>query len=178
MKIISLPFIFFSLLSVAWAASRPECFPVSPACLRPQVHECRDAIMKMRHTDPGYVTIFGRHPPHRRNTIDVPRVWHSDPRNCAVKLDVVLPAATDSFRLQTLTLQGEEIIAACIIGGNHCGGAMNVGPNKVMQLQVGYYAAIAPSWRTMRPLTNVSLPLLPIAVNFTSNNGDDATASS
>ena len=178
MKITSLPFFFCSLLSFAWADSRPECFSPSPACLRPQVHECRDAIMKMRQTDPGYVTFFGRHLQHRRNTIEVPRVWHSNPKNCAVKLDVVLPLATDSFRLQTLTRQGEEIITACITQGNHCGGAMNVGPNKVMQLQVGYYGAIAPSWRTMRPLTNISLPILPIAVNFTSNIEDEATASS
>lgn len=178
MKITSLPFILISLLNLAWAASLPECFPISPACLRPQVHECRNAIMKMRLTDPGYVTIFGRHVQHRSNTIEVPRIWQSYPTNCAVKLDVVLEEATDSFRLQTLTRQGEELIANCIVGGNHCGGAINVGPKRVMQLRVGYYAAIAPSWRTIRPPTNASLPILPMAINLTSSIEDEATASS
>ena len=88
--------------------------------------------------------------------MDVPRVWQSFPRNCAVKLDTVLPEATDSFRLQTLTRQGEEIIASCIIQGHHCGGIINVGPKRVMQLSVGYYASIPSNLRGQEP-ANISL---------------------
>ena len=121
--------------------------------------------MKMRHTDPGYPTSFGRHLPWKRYSIDVPRVWQSTPRNCAVKLDVVTPEATDKFRLQYLTTQGEELISACIIGGTGCGGIMNVGPKKVMHLQVGYYSAIAPSHRTASAPANVSLARPGAALN-------------
>ena len=151
------------------AASQPECFPTSPACLRPQVVECREALMLMRHTDPGFVTTFGRRLPWKRHAIDVPRIWQSIPRNCAVKLDVIAPEATDSFRLQYLTSQGEEIIGACIIGGTQCGGFINVGPKMVMQLQIGYYSAILPSHRTTGP---------PATLNRSLSIDDDVAAAS
>lgn len=151
MKIlISLSMFLYTASAAILRDSRPECFPESPACLRPQVNECRDALLKMRYTDPGYVTIFGRHLQWRRHTIDVPRIWHSFPNNCVVKLDAVLEDATDSFRLRTLTLQGEEVITACIIQGHHCGGIINVGPKKVMQLSVGHYSAVGAISRGMR----------------------------
>ena len=156
------------------AASRPECFPVSPACLRPQVVECREALMLMRHTDPGFVTAFGRKV-WKRHTIDVPRIWQSVPRNCAIKLDVIAPEATDSFRLQYLTASGEEVIGACILGGNKCGGSIKVGPKMVMQLQIGYYSAILPSHRTSPP-ANVSLTRPAAGLNRSFSNIDDLAA--
>ena len=156
MKILSLS-IFLCTASAAFLrASRPECFPNGPACLRPQVSECRDALTKLRHTDPGFVTTFGRHLQWRRNTIDVPRTWQSFPKNCVVKLDTVTEDATDSFRLRALTLQGEEVITACIIQGHHCGGIINVGPKKVMQLSIGHYSAVRPNLRRLR-LANSSV---------------------
>lgn len=178
MHIISFLVIACSALMRVLAASRPECFPTSPACLRPQVSECREALMHMRQTDPGFVTMFGRHIPWKRHTIDVPRVWQSVPRNCAVKLDVVAPDATDSFRLQYLTAQGEEVISACITGGTKCGGIINVGPKKVMQLQIGYYSAIAPSHRTTSPPANVSLIRPAAAFNRSLSVDHDVAAAS
>lgn len=177
MEIISRFIFLFPWITAVLGASRPECFPLSPACLRPQTPECRAALMMMRHTDPGYVTFFGRHIQYRRNTIDVPRVWQSFPKNCVVKLDVIIPGATDSFRLQHLTVQGEEIIAACITGGTHCGGIINVGPKMVMQLQVGYYAAIAPGYLTRPSAANISITDQPgpVAMNH-SASVDEATA--
>ena len=177
MHIVSLFIISCFALKLILAASRPECFPTSPACLRPQVSECREALMLMRHTDPGFVTLFGRHLPWKRHTIDVPRIWQSSPRNCVVKLDVIAPEATDSFRLQYLTAQGEEVISACITGGTKCGGIINVGPKMVMQLQLGYYSAITPYHRTTGPPANISL-LRPAAALNRSIVDDDLTAAS
>ena len=157
------------------ATSRPECFPTGPACLRPQVSECREALMHMRHTDPGFVTVFGRRIPWKKNSMDVPRIWQSMPRNCAVKLDVIEPEATDSFRLRYLAMQGEEIIDACIIGGTKCGGIINVGPRMVMQLQIGYYSAILPPHRTGPP-ANVFLTRPAAALNRSLSRNDDVAA--
>ena len=178
MHMISLLAITCSALKLILAASRPECFPTSPACLRPQVNECREALIHMRLTDPGFVTMFGRHIPWKRHTIDVPRVWQSVPRNCAVKLDVIAPDATDSFRLRYLTTQGEQIISACITGGTKCGGIMNVGPKMVMQLQIGYYSAILPSHRTTGPPANDSLIRPAAAFNRSLSINDDVAAAS
>ena len=161
MKSFGLLFVICYVVTAILAASRPECFPISPACLQPHVDECRDALLKMRYTDPGYVTTFGRHLVWRRNTIDVPRVWHSHPKNCVVKLDVIAAGVTDSFRLQHLTTQGEQIIASCIQGGNKCGGIINVGPKRVMQLSVGYYSTILPPWVNEQHTTNISGIRLP-----------------
>lgn len=168
MKTIAFSFFLFSFIPGVPAASRPECFPTGPACLRPQVGECRDALLKMRYTDPGYVTTFGRHLVWKRNTIDVPRVWHSFPKNCEVKLDAVTDSATDEFRLQALTTQGEAIISACITGGTHCGGIINVGPKRVMQLMIGHYSAIKLVSLDGEHPTNVSLSRPPAA--FALNN--------
>ena len=151
MKIlISLSILLCTVSAAILRDSRPECFAESPACLRPQVDQCRDALLKMRYTDPGYVTKFGRHLHWRGYTIDVPRIWHSSPKNCVVKLDAVLEDATDSFRLKSLELQGEEVITACIIQGRHCGGIINVGPKKVMQLAIGHYSAFGANLRGLR----------------------------
>lgn len=160
---LSLVFLFFT--TAVHAASRPECFPAGPACLRPQVSECRDALLKMRYTDPGFVTHFGRHLVWKRNTIDVPRIWHSYPENCNVKLDAVTDHATDQFRLQTLTTQGEAILSACITGGTHCGGIINVGPKRVMQLSVGYYSSISMTPVNEESTANISLSRGPGALN-------------
>ena len=173
MHIISFLIIPCFAFKLVLAASHPECFPTTPACLRPQVSECRDALMLMRHTDPGFVTVFGRNIPWKRHTIDVPRIWQSMPRNCAVKLDVIAPEATDSFRLRYLTVQGEEIIGACITGGTKCGGTLNVGPKMVMQLQIGYYSAIAPSHRTTGLPANVSLTRPVAALNHSLSIDDN-----
>ena len=142
MRSFALSSVIFSLLTLALAASRPECFASGPACLQPQVSECRDALLKMRYTDPGFITTFGRHVQLKRNSIEVPRIWNSYPKNCAVKLDVVAEQVSDSFRLQTLTTQGEEVIRTCVTHGTGCGGIVNVGPKMVMQLTVGFYAAV------------------------------------
>ena len=147
MKILILSIFLYTASAAILKDSRPECFAESPACLRPGVDECRDALTKMRHTDPGFVTLFGRHLAWRRNTIDVPRAWQSFPKNCVVKLNTVSEDATDSFRLKALTLQGEEVITACIIQGRHCGGIINVGPKKVMLLSIGHYSAVVSNLR-------------------------------
>ena len=171
--------VLFSFIAAIPAASIPECFPTGPACLRPQVVECRDALLKMRYTDPGYVTHFGRDLVWRRNTIDVPRIWHSFPQNCNVKLDVVTAKATDEFRLQTLTTQGEAIISACITRGTHCGGIINVGPKRVMQLSVGYYSAISLTPLNGEQPANISLSRRPAALapnNSIETDGDTETA--
>ena len=156
MKILSLSILLCTASAALLRDSRPECFPNGPACLRPQVNECRDALTKLRHTDPGYVTTFGRHLAWRRHTIDVPRTWQSYPKNCVVKLDTVTVDATDSFRLRALTRQGEEVVTACIIQGYHCGGVINVGPKKLMQLSIGHYSAVGPHLRGVR-LANSSV---------------------
>ena len=156
--------LLFSFITAVGAASHPECFAPGPACLRPQLSECRDALLKMRYTDPGYVTTFGRHLEWRRDSIDVPRVWQSFPRNCVVKLDTVTEMATDQFRLRTLTVPGQEVIAACITGGSHCGGAINVGPKKVMHLSIGHYSTTSSEQVIGGRPSNISLSRRPAAV--------------
>jgi hypothetical protein len=146
-----LPFLGLSLfLSPALATSLPldattlpSCFPSGPACLRPRLDECRDAISKMRYTDPGHVTILGRDVAHSPRSIPLPYIWHSGPiKNCVVKLDVTGPEARDTLRLQTLTEPAEEILAVCVTGGSMCGGRMLVGKLRVLELTVGYYSAV------------------------------------
>ncbi len=146
-----LPFLTLSLfLSLALstslhtnAANLPSCFPSGPACLRPRLDECRDAISKMRYTDPGHVTVLGRDVAHSPRSIPLPYIWHSGPiKNCVVKLDVTGPEARDTLRLQTLTKPAEEILAVCVTGGSMCGGTMLVGKLRVLELTVGYYSAV------------------------------------
>jgi len=146
-----LPFLTFSLfLSLALSTSLypnavpvPSCFASGPACLRPRLDECRDAISKMRYTDPGYITSFGRDVEHSPRAIDLPYIWHSGPvKNCVVKLDVTSPDARDTLRLQTLTKPAEEILARCVTRGSMCGGKVLVGNLRVLELTVGYYTAV------------------------------------
>ena len=98
--------------------------------------------MEMRYTDPGYQTVLGRHVDYIPHSINLPRKWASEPRNCVVKLDVTSPEAREGLRLRTLTTPAEEIIEACITGGTKCGGKIIVGKLKVLELTVGYYSAV------------------------------------
>lgn len=150
-----LPFLTLSLLlSLALSTSLhlnaipvPSCFASSPACLRPRLDECRDAISKMRYTDPGHTTELGRDVADTSRSIRLPRIWHSGPiKNCVVKLDVKSPEARDTLRLQTLTRPAEGILARCVMQGPMCGGKVLVGNMRVLELTVGYYSAVTRDW--------------------------------
>lgn len=146
-----LPFLtLFVFLSLALSTSLhtnavtvPSCFASGPACLRPRLGECRDAISKMRYTDPGHIIELGRDVADTSRSIRLPRIWHSGPiKNCVVKLDVQSPEARDTLRLETLRKPAEEILARCVKQGSMCGGKMLVGNLRVLELTVGYYSAV------------------------------------
>lgn len=63
------------------ASIEPTCFPTRPYCIRPQVNECRDAIVFMAGSDPGFPFIFGRADVVKQEAraYGVPRKWDSIP---------------------------------------------------------------------------------------------------
>lgn len=122
----------------------PKCFPTRPYCIRPRAEECRDAIVVMHGTDPGYPLIFGRseiikEAPH---TYAVPHLWSSLPVNCIVKLDVTDPRATEEATLRSLAAMAEVVVRRCIVGGTGCGGSVSIGKGGSLNLMVAYYTVM------------------------------------
>ncbi|KAI4227736.1 MAG: hypothetical protein LQ349_006660 [Xanthoria aureola] len=126
------------------ASLEPTCFPTRPYCIRPQVNECRDAIVLMAGSDPGYPLILGRTDAikHESRAYDVPRKWASIPPNCVVKIDVRDPQTTVETTLKIQASWAEVVVKKCIIKGTGCGGAILTGATKYLELTVGYYTAV------------------------------------
>lgn len=157
---------------------RPQCFPSSPACLRPRLEECRSAIRRLRNTDPGYPTILGREVDSLPRSISLPRIWHSSPRNCVVKLDVVSPEVRETMRLQYLTLPAEVILGACVAADTKCGGKLLIGRRQVLELTVGYYSAVRLDGLLEEiALSNATVERHPVRLMTNSTGGRTATLS-
>lgn len=126
------------------AKIHPSCFPTRPYCIRPQLAECRDAILLMGAADPGYPVILGRADivgglPH---SYSVPQIWNSVPKNCVLKIDVTDPRDTEVVALKSLILPAEILVEECIIRGTGCGGSILAGKKRVLKLTLAYYTAL------------------------------------
>lgn len=118
----------FFLWSICTVARCLRCIP--PPGALPTLPDCRDLTNAIASVSrlPGenIVKAWGRHLPETSDTVNLPRVyWVSGrgPTTCAVHVDVSADDyfAVDEFRLRSVGVAAERVVAQCLLRLNQIG---------------------------------------------------------